>query len=86
MARVLLTEYNRSVGWSIFANTIIPTFSVLEIYDQDSCSLQDIYGFRSGAAFFYVGTTFVSPYFQHEHMRFYRPGHYGLWATFVTAL
>jgi hypothetical protein len=32
-----------------FANTVIPGFSLLEIHDQDFCSLLDMYVFRNGA-------------------------------------
>jgi hypothetical protein len=33
-----------------FARTVIPGFSLLEVHDQDFCSLLDMYAFRSGAS------------------------------------
>jgi hypothetical protein len=60
----------------VYASTVIPGFSHLEIHDQDVYSLLDRYVFRNGASSstiegwsFYVGTTFVAPYFLHEFMR-----------------
>jgi hypothetical protein len=43
-----------SVGQSVkfllaFASTVIPAFSLLEIHDQDFCSLLDMYVFRNAA-------------------------------------
>jgi hypothetical protein len=38
----------RNTGWSAFASTAIPSFSLLEINDQDFCSLLDKYVCRNG--------------------------------------
>jgi hypothetical protein len=46
------TELRRSVKLlQAFVSTVIPGFSLIEIQDQDFCSLLDMYGFRSGALF-----------------------------------
>jgi hypothetical protein len=52
-----------------FASTVIPGFSVLEIHEQDFCSLLDMYVFRNGAfsstrgevGLSTLGATFVAP-------------------------
>jgi hypothetical protein len=44
-----------------FASTVIPGFGLLEIYDQEFCSLLDMDVFRNGASCSCVGAMFVAP-------------------------
>jgi hypothetical protein len=51
---VIVCVGNLTVGRSVklllaFASTVIPGFSLLQIHDQDICSLLDMYVFRNGA-------------------------------------
>jgi hypothetical protein len=44
----------------VFASTVIPGFSLLEIHDQDIYSLLDTYAFRNGVLLFYEGVVGLS--------------------------
>jgi hypothetical protein len=50
-----------------FASSVIPGFSLLEVHDQDFCSLLVLYVFRNEASslkrddwYFYIGAKFVA--------------------------
>jgi hypothetical protein len=45
-----LFKYSWSVGQSATLLLVIPGFSLLDIHDQDFCSLLDMYVFRNGAS------------------------------------
>jgi hypothetical protein len=55
----------------VFVSTVIPGFSLLEIYDQYFCSPLDVCMFlrRGKGQPLYVDATFVAPQFQHEYIR-----------------
>jgi hypothetical protein len=63
--------FNHNRSGLAFASTVIPVFSLLEIHDQDFCSLLDMgppLRRRRGRSS-YVGATIVAPQFQNEYIR-----------------
>jgi hypothetical protein len=94
-----LNWLRRSVGRSVklllvFASTVVPGLSLLEIHDQDFYSLLDMYVFRNGvSSSTKKGSVFLCrrcvscTEVSYEHIcAVTGPGHYGRCAPFVTAL
>jgi hypothetical protein len=77
----LETKNSYAIGRSVklllaFASTVTPEFSLLKIHDDDFYSLLYVYVVQNGASSstkegrsFYVGATYVAPWFQHEYIR-----------------